>query len=119
MITPRATRLVRAPDLFVFRTALVDLACEGTPADARRRLVVVPTRAAAEHLLRSIERRKLPASGAIVLPDFVTPGELIARLGERLEGQPRVLAETEREVLAGAACRAVIEAGTEPGPIDG
>ena len=43
----------------------------------------------------------LPTAGAIVLPDFVTPGELIARLGERLEGEPRLLAETEREVLAG------------------
>ena len=114
MITPRATRLVRVPDLFLFRAALVDLACDGTPFDARSRLVVVPTRAAAEHLIRSIERRRLADDGAILLPDFVTPGELIARLGERLEGEPRLLAETEREVLAGAACRAAIEAGNEP-----
>jgi len=114
VITPRATRLVRVPDLFLFRAALVDLACEGSPFDARRRLIVVPTRAAAEHLLQSIERQRLTAARAIVLPDFVTPGELIARLGERLEGEPRLLAETEREVLAGAACRAAIEAGNEP-----
>ena len=114
MITPRATRLVRVPDLFHFRAALVDLACGGTPFDARSRLIVVPTRAAAQHFLRSIERQRLADAGAIVLPDFVTPGELIARLGERLDGEPRLLAETEREVLAGVACRAAIEAGNEP-----
>jgi hypothetical protein len=114
VITPRSTRLVRVPDLFAFRAALVDLACDGTPFDARRRLIVVPTHAAAEHLLRSIERRMLADADAVVLPDFVTSGELIARLGERLEGEPRLLAETEREVLAGAACRAAIEAGNEP-----
>ena len=58
--------------------------------------------------------RRLAAARAIVLPDLVTPGELIARLGERLEGEPRLLTETEREVLAGVACRTAIEAGNEP-----
>ena len=80
MITPRTTRLVRVPDLHTFRQAIVDLACEGPPLAARDRLVVVPTRAAAAYLLRSIEDRRLIADDSLVLPDIVTPGELIERL---------------------------------------
>lgn len=114
MITPRVTRLVRVPDLSTFRSTIVDLATAGAPLDARRRLVVVPTRAAAEHVLRSIERRVLVAGTAVGLPDFVTPRELIPRLGERLPGVPGVLLDTEREVLAGRACGAAIAEGFEP-----
>ena len=114
MITPRTTRLVRVPDLYTFRQATVDLACGGTPFEARNRLVVVPTRAAAAYLLRSIEARLPPSDGALVLPDLVTPGELAARLGERLPRHPVLLTDTEREVLAGVACRMAIEEGSEP-----
>ena len=114
MITPRATRLLRVPDLSTFRSTIVDLATAGGPLDARNRLVVVPTRAAAEHLVRSLERRVLASGTAVGLPDFVTPRELIARLGERLPGVPGLLLDTEREVLAGRACRAAIGEGCEP-----
>jgi RecB family exonuclease len=114
VITPRVTRLVRVPDLSTFRSTIVDLATAGAPLDARHRLVVVPTRAAAEHLLRSLERRALVSGTAVGLPDFVTPTELIARLGERLPGVPGLLLGTEREVLAGRACRAAIAEGSEP-----
>ena len=113
MITPRTTRLVRVPDLHTFRQATVDLACGGTPFEVRNRLVVVPTRAAAAYLLRSIGSR-LGADTAFVLPDLITPGELAARLGERLRQLPVLLTETEREVLAGVACRTAIEEGSEP-----
>ncbi|MBI2828803.1 MAG: PD-(D/E)XK nuclease family protein [Acidobacteria bacterium] len=114
MIAPRATRLVRVPDLHTFRQATVDLACGGTPVEARNRLVVVPTRAAAAYLLQSIESRLLWADHALVLPDLITPGELAARLGERLVQHPVLLTDTEREVLAGQACRTAIEEGSEP-----
>ena len=60
MITPRTTRLVRAADLRSFRSALVALATDGSPLEARDRLVVVPTRAASLHLQRAIEDR-MPA----------------------------------------------------------
>src|SRR5688572_24422649 len=46
VITPRTTRLVRVPDLHTFRQAIVELACDGAPLEARDRLIVVPTRAA-------------------------------------------------------------------------
>jgi RecB family exonuclease len=93
---------------------MVDLACVGTPFEARNRLVVVPTRAAAAYLLRSIESRLLPSDGALMLPDLITPGELAAWLGERLPQHPGLLTDTEREVLAGVACRTAIEEGYEP-----
>ena len=114
MITPRTTRLVRVPDLRAFRHSLATLACHGTPFEIRNRLVVVPTRAAGAYLLRSIEDRLLLGDSALVLPDLITPGDLIARLGERLPQHAGMLTDTEREVLAGVASRAAIEEGREP-----
>lgn len=112
--TPRATRLIRTADLREYRAALVTLACEGAPLDARDRLVLVPTRAAAALLRNTIEDRMLAGAGAVLLPDFVTPRDLIERLAERLEAPPPVLGGAEREALLGAACRAAREAGHEP-----
>jgi RecB family exonuclease len=114
VITPRTTRLVRVPDLHAFRQSLATLACLGTPFDIRDRLVVVPTRAAAAYLLRSIEGQLLLRDSALVLPDLITPGELVARMGERLPRHVGLLTETEREVLAGVASRAAIDEGHEP-----
>ncbi len=114
MITVRTTRLVRVPDLHTFRNALASLACEGTPFDARDRLVVVPTRAAAAHLLRSIEDRQPPSTKALLLPDFITPDELPARLAERVPPDAPMLTAAEREALLGVACRTAIAEGAEP-----
>jgi len=114
VISPRTTRLVRAPDLHTFRQATVDLAGDGTAVEARNRLVVVPTKAAAAYLLQSIEKRLLGPNHALVLPDLITPGELAARLGDRLAQPPVLLTDTEREVLAGVACRTAIEDGDAP-----
>ena len=115
MITPRTTRLVRVPDLQAFRRAMVGLATGGTPLDARDRLVVVPTRAAAAQLVRTIEGTALREDRlAIVLPDFTTADELVFRLAERLEERPAVLNDAEREALAMVACRAAKDAGHEP-----
>ncbi|MBI4887809.1 MAG: PD-(D/E)XK nuclease family protein [Acidobacteria bacterium] len=113
MITARTTRLVRAPNLHAFRQAAADLACGGTPFDIRDRLVLVPTRAAAAYLTRSIERR-LADAGAFVLPDFVTRHELHARLAQRLPQPPAVLTSAEREVLMAVACDVAARAGAEP-----
>ena len=112
--TSRTTRLVRVPDLQGFRDAAVALACGGAPLDARDRLVIVPTRAAAAHFVRSIENRLAASAAAVLLPDLVTRNELHARLAERLPPQPLVLTAAEREVLLGAACRAAADEGAEP-----
>jgi hypothetical protein len=112
--TPRHTRLIRVVDLRAFRDAAITLACEGAPLEARDRLVVVPTRAAAAHLIDGIEARILLASRAAIIPDVVTPRELTERLAERLDTPRRMLSAAEREALLGAACRATREAGHEP-----
>ena len=111
--TPRATRLVRAPDLRTFRDLVITLACEGTALDARDRLVLVPTRAAAAHLIDGIEARAIGTSGAVILPELVTPRELTERLAERLDAR-RQLTGAEREALLGSACRATRAAGVVP-----
>ena len=114
MITVRITRLVRVPDLQTFRDALASLACGGTPLEARDRLVIVPTRAAAAHLLRSIEDRQPASGGALLLPDFVTPDELTSRLAERVPHDAPLLTAAEREALLGVACRTAIAEGADP-----
>jgi RecB family exonuclease len=115
VITPRTTRLVRVPDLQAFRRAMVGLATDGPPLDARDRLVIVPTRAAAAQLVRTIESTSLhDGRAAVVLPDFATADELVFRLAERLDERQPVLRDTEREALAMVACRAARDAGQEP-----
>jgi RecB family exonuclease len=105
VITSRRTRLVRVPDLRAFRDAIAALAREGNPLAARDRLVIVPTRAAAAQLTRTIEERTLVDEGAVLLPDLVTRDELYERLAARLPDRPRMLNAFEREALLGVACR--------------
>src|SRR5215475_5889146 len=113
VITPRTTRLVRAADLRSFRSILAALATEGSPFDARNRLIVVPTRAAAHHLLRSIKDR-LRGPAATVLPDMVTRGELHDRLFQRVPHHQPSLTVQEREALLTVASAAVVDAGVKP-----
>jgi ATP-dependent helicase/nuclease subunit B len=78
-------------------------------------MVVVPTRAAASLLVRSIEDAVLKAPAqALVLPDLATPRELVSRLSERLGALRPVLSPAQREVLLGVACRVAHEQGAEP-----
>ncbi len=112
MITPRETRLVRVGSLQAFREAARALAMQGSPLDARDRLVIVPTRAAAEHLVRGIEETM--SAGAAVLPDFATPSEFVRRFADRLTAPRRELTGEEREVLLRVVCREVVASGIEP-----
>jgi RecB family exonuclease/inactivated superfamily I helicase len=107
---------VRTAGLRAFREAVADLARAGAPLDARDRLVVVPTRAAASQLVRTIEARRVGAAGAdvVLLPDLITPRELVGVFGARLPFDRPTLTGAEREVLLGAACRAARDAGAEP-----
>ena len=54
VITPRATRLIRAADLRAFHRAIVGC-LPADPAAARDCAVIVPSRSAAEELRRTIE----------------------------------------------------------------
>lgn len=112
MITPRVTRLVRVGSLQAFREAVTSLGIQGSPLDARDRLIVVPTRAAAEHFVRGLERAVSPA--ALILPDLATAPEMIRHFADRLPLPRRQLQGEEREVLLGLACRAVIASGIKP-----
>jgi RecB family exonuclease len=92
-------RLVRARSLGRFRDALVGLALDGAPAEIRRRLIIVPTRASAELLRQSLEARRLRAHGdAVVLPDLVTRDEWLERL-HPASGPRRWIGRLERELL--------------------
>lgn len=112
-MTPRTSRLVRVPNLSTFRRSIVSLACEGPPLDARDRLVIVPTRAAAAQIVRSIEQERLPAGGAVVLPAFVLRSELCHRIAERLPQHAAPFSPAERHVLLGVGCRRATERGIE------
>jgi hypothetical protein len=110
-------RLIRARDLAAFRSALVEAALDGAPADARRRAVVVPTRAAAELFRQSIEAR-LGASRprAALLPDVLTRAEWLERLLGSLPTPRRLLSRVEREVLLDRAARLTGERTRMGGP---
>jgi RecB family exonuclease len=113
-MTPRATRLVRVPDLRAYRDAITGLACDGDPLAARDRLVIVPTRAAGTHLTRAIEDRVLGRRGAVLLPDIATRDQMYERFASRVADRPRLLDPFEREALLGVACQAAVDAGCEP-----
>jgi len=115
VITARRTRLFRVPDLHAFRSAIAQLAREpdidGTtsvrprhlrPSREGRRLVLIPTRAAA----RQIQPRVTPA-------ECVTREELYDRLHARLADPPRRLTAIERDVIFQAAARAVAATGVQ------
>ena len=109
-VAPQRRTLVRARDLSSFREALIELALDGSPLDARRRLVVVPTRASAELLRQAVEARlggSRPSSA--ILPDFVTRAELITRLLDGVPGRPPMLQRAEREVLLERVARATAD----------
>ena len=115
MITPRATRLVRVPDLASFRRVVHELCAEGTVAEIRRRAVIVPSGAAAEQLRRSFEdRRFAEGAGAAVLPDVLTRDAWRAALSGALPRRVSRLAGFERDVLMLAAARAAAAEGAAP-----
>lgn len=98
--------LIRARDLDAFRRALVTRALAGDPLDARRRVIIVPTRASAEVLRQSIEQQaQHDGRAAIVLPSLLTRDEWMANLHRALPGAPPLLSRFEREVIFERAAR--------------
>ncbi len=87
MITPRRTRLVRVPDLHVFRHALVAMA----GGDATAAAVVVPSASAAAACRSTAAAR------------FLTRDQLYDDLHARLAEPPRRLTAFERDALMQAA----------------
>ena len=109
-------RLIRARDLAGFRQALVDLAIDaGDPLAARRRALILPTRASVEIFRQTLERRAADAGRrSIVIPELVTRDEWLARLHSALPGAAALLTRVEREVLIERAARAARTRGWLP-----
>jgi RecB family exonuclease len=114
VITARATRLLRVPDLKGLRAAVAQL----TPPSAiavRRTAVLVPSRSAGEELRRSLESSAVAdGAGALFFPDILTRAELYANFHAGLEDAPPMLTPQEREVLLRRASREAIAAGAIP-----
>jgi RecB family exonuclease len=117
VITPRQTRLLRAPHLRAFQRAIAAAARDAGAGAGRSCAVIVPTRAAADELRRTLENFWFTGTGdavrasAFVLPDLVTRAEWYLGLHERVPEAPRLVTELEREVLFGRAARAAIAEG--------
>ena len=116
VITPREVRLVRAPSLHAYQHAIVTSACEGGVTLVRATAVLVPTRAAALQLQRTIEHVCLSSPpAAVVLPDILTRGEWYERLRivgrTAREGGCRPF---DREVMLQAAAHEAITEGAVP-----
>ena len=119
MIAPRATRLHRAGTLPAFQRAIAAMACAGSPADIRRRAVIVSSRSAAADLRHTIETLRFDAAppeadAVVVLPEILTRDDWYRRLHERAGlAEPR-LSAIEREVMLAAAAREAAGAGARP-----
>ena len=115
MITARATRLHRAVDLDGFRRAIATLVAAAQPLEVRDTFVVVPTRAAADELRRTLEHLMLaPGGAAACLPDIGTRADLLDAFRARLIDAPPRLTAFDREVLLARAAREARAAGLEP-----
>jgi RecB family exonuclease len=117
VITPRTTRLFRVRDLAAYRATLTRWIVEWPFAAARDTCVVVPTRAAAEQLRRTVEDRALERAGAIVWPILATRHDLYLECASRLPAPPALLSAFEREVMLSAVSRERAEEGLSP-PFD-
>ncbi len=109
MITPRQTRLVRVPDLHVFRRVVTRLATSGDSAAGSA--VLVPTGGASRQLRRTMAQlsgRPVPTALEILTRD-----EWYEAMAAGLPDPPRRLTAFERDSLAQAA--AVEAANATPG----
>jgi RecB family exonuclease len=104
--SPRRTRLLRAADLAGLRSHLIALAHDASPDS----FVLVPTRAAAVQLARTLEA----ALPQVQRPRIGTRAELCDELIGRLPDPPRRLSDYERDAMLAAAARDADEAGHPP-----
>lgn len=114
-MTPRETCLHRAADPEGFRRAIFEIVVAAQPFEARDVFVVVPTRAAADELRRTLESVAWARGhAALCLPHLGTRGDLLETLAARLDGAPARLNGFDREVLLARAARDAREAGVAP-----
>ena len=124
---PQQRRLIRTRDLRAYQRAIVSLAIEGSALDARRRAVIVPTRAAITLLRETIETEAFGPSTSLrpgrrdvlVLPELLTRDEWMSRLHDAIPAAPLLLTRMEREILfEAAATRSATRAGFTAAPFE-
>jgi len=114
VITPRRTRLLRVPTLRGMHDVLGGMVAEVDAATAPDTFVLVPTRAAAEQLRRTLEDRLLATRSVLFWPRSGPRADLYRELADRAPTTPALLSGFDREVLLGRLARAVVEQGLEP-----
>jgi RecB family exonuclease len=118
VITPRRTRLIRVTDLAAFRTTLTDVIDGLAPDAAGDTFVVVPSRAAADELRRTVEAALLggwsPPRSALSWPMTGTRLDLYEELARRMARSPRALNGFEREVVVASIARQLEVDGLTP-----
>ena len=85
-----------------------------SPEESGDTFVLVPTRAAAEQLRRTVEDRRLNEIAALLWPMVATRSDLYQELAARLVDPPAMLSPFEREVIVSSVARAVQDAGVAP-----
>jgi len=110
VITPRETRLLRAPTLETFQRAIAETVAGCCAASPPAVAVLTPTRAATLQLRRSLDAAGVDSRRAAL----VTRNEWYDWLRERAGSGPPLLTAVEREVIAGAAAADAASAGAAP-----
>ena len=115
IITPRETRLFSAPTLGAYQRAIA-----ARVADARLALeggepaILVPTRAAADQLRRTLRELSAGSPARAARPAILPRGDWYDWLHERAAIRVRLLTQLEREVLGRLAARDASAAGAPP-----
>ena len=104
----RRTRLLRAPDLAGYRAHLIDLVRTLDPDTAAGTFVLVPTRAAAAQLARTLGTHLPGAAMPLIGSRAELYDALLSRLGD---DAPARYSDFEREAMLGAAAREAEDAG--------
>ena len=110
MITPRETRLLRAPTLGAFRRAIAETVAGCSRTSPGQAAVLTPTREATVQLRRTLEAAGVDVRRAALL----TRNEWYDWLRERTGPGPPLLTTVEREVIAGAAAADATAGGAAP-----
>lgn len=110
MITPRETRLLRAPTLRALQRAIAETVAGAGGTPPALPAVLTPTRAASGQLRRTLAAAGVDSRRAVL----VTRTEWYEWLRERDRSLPPLLTAVQREVVAGAAAGDALAAGCPP-----
>jgi len=114
VITPRQTRLLRVAGLAGLRRLLTSQLAGLDPVTAADTFVLVPTRAAAEQLRRTVEDGVMGQRAAVSWPRTGPRSDLYREIVSRAPRPLDMLSAFDREVILGSVAREVSASGLEP-----